>query len=286
MTGFTAEQNGLLAQPLKRGYVQERSQANRTFSYLEAWHVIAEANRIFGFDGWNREMADCRCVAERETKIGPATDRQGNPQQQRDGWRVGYVARVRVTVGNVVREGCGYGSGIDQDLGSAHESALKEAESDAMKRALMTFGNQFGLALYDKAQSNVEAPTRPAAAPHERLPRLPAHPPTSAAAAAPNATSAAPSHSRSPSSTGNGKHSRWDHADARFRAIEKALKTAQAPKLITEIWSVNQADLDLIEELHKPSYDKLEALRDQMLAQLESSAGDGVGSSPALMGEP
>ena len=39
---------------------------------------------------------------------------------------------------------------------AAHESAVKEAESDAMKRALMTFGNHFGLALYDKEQSNVE----------------------------------------------------------------------------------------------------------------------------------
>ena len=37
----------------------------------------------------------------------------------------------------------------------SHESAIKEAETDAMKRALMTFGNQFGLALYDKDQKNV-----------------------------------------------------------------------------------------------------------------------------------
>jgi DNA repair and recombination protein RAD52 len=41
------------------------------------------------------------------------------------------------------------------DLGQAHESAIKEAETDAMKRALMTFGNPFGLALYDKEQANV-----------------------------------------------------------------------------------------------------------------------------------
>ena len=32
----------------------------------------------------------------------------------------------------------------------AHESAIKEAETDAMKRALRSFGNTFGLALYDK----------------------------------------------------------------------------------------------------------------------------------------
>jgi DNA repair and recombination protein RAD52 len=43
---------------------------------------------------------------------------------------------------------------------------VKEAETDARKRALMTFGNQFGLALYDKDQTNVEgsapAPAQPA----------------------------------------------------------------------------------------------------------------------------
>ena len=41
---------------------------------------------------------------------------------------------------------------IDADLGQAHESAIKEAETDSMGRALMTLGNPFGLALYDKQQ--------------------------------------------------------------------------------------------------------------------------------------
>ena len=67
---------------------------------------------------------------------------------------------MRITVGEdsgaqLIREGCGAGHGIDTDLGQAHESALKEAETDAMKRALMTFGNAFGLALYDKQQREV-----------------------------------------------------------------------------------------------------------------------------------
>ena len=60
------------------------------------------------------------------------------------------------------REGCGAGHGILKDLGEAHESALKEAETDAMKRALMTFGNPFGLALYDKARENVGVNLTPA----------------------------------------------------------------------------------------------------------------------------
>jgi len=61
-----------------------------------------------------------------------------------------------------LKPGGGAGHGIDVDLGLAHESALKEAETDAMKRALMTFGNPFGLALYDKQQREVTSSATPA----------------------------------------------------------------------------------------------------------------------------
>ena len=66
--------------------------------------------------------------------------------------------RIRVgdeSTAQLIREGSGAGHGIDADLDQAHESALKEAETDAMKRALLTFGNPFGLALYDKQQRQV-----------------------------------------------------------------------------------------------------------------------------------
>lgn len=148
---FNDKQKEELAKPLDPKHVAERSQAGRSLSYVESWHVIAEANRIFGFDAWSSETAEIRQVAEFQRKIG-------RPPNQKDGWSVSYVARVRVTVDNVVREGVGSGHGIDADLGQAHESAIKEAESDARKRALMTFGNPFGLALYDKTKANVQAP--------------------------------------------------------------------------------------------------------------------------------
>jgi Rad52/22 family double-strand break repair protein len=122
--------------------------------------------------------------------------------------------------------------------------------------------------LAGKAQSNVEAPSRPAVA------------------------SARPSQAEPPKT--NGKHPKWDYAGARFREIERAIKGAADPKIVTEIWGVNQADLDLIEEVGLP-YDKLEALRDHMLAKLSQSrvnAGSDfinearMGSAPMLMGEP
>ena len=127
----------------------QRTQSGRALSYIEGWHAIAEANRIFGFGAWDRETLELRQVAEHQRKVG-----------QGEGWGVSYIARVRVRVmtpggDGITREGVGTGHGIDRDLGLAHESAAKEAETDAMKRALMTFGNPFGLALYDKTQANV-----------------------------------------------------------------------------------------------------------------------------------
>ena len=139
--------------PLARENVKTRSQAGRKLPYVEGLHVIAEANRIFGFDAWTRETIDLKVVAEHPRKIG---------QDKRDGFGVSYIAKVRVTVLGVVREGVGAGHGIDVDLGLAHESAIKECETDSMKRAFMSFGNPFGLALYDKEQSNVEStPPKP-----------------------------------------------------------------------------------------------------------------------------
>lgn len=157
---FTEQQKAALAAPLNSSHVKGRNQGSKTVSYIEGWHVIAEANRIFGFDAWSRQTSDLKCVSEREREIG---------KDKAPGWGVTYIASVRVTVQAgelcVIREGSGTGHGIDRDLGQAHESALKEAETDAMKRALMTFGNPFGLALYDKQQTNVTDDSRPAPAP-------------------------------------------------------------------------------------------------------------------------
>jgi DNA recombination protein Rad52 len=150
--GFSERQVALLTAPLDRAHVRQREQGRSRVSYLEGWQVIAEANRIFGFDGWQRHTLISRCVSEHERPIG---------RERKSGWGVTYIARVRITITagdrTVIREGSGAGHGIDADCGQAHESALKEAETDATKRALMTFGNAFGLALYDKQQRQVSA---------------------------------------------------------------------------------------------------------------------------------
>jgi|TARA_R110000824_G_C15190344_1_gene674677 DNA recombination protein Rad52 len=138
---FDANQTKLLKDKLDRSAIKKRPQAGMNVSYIEGWHAIAEANRIFGFGNWSRETLSMECVTEGVQKCT-------------------YIARVRVGVLaddgiTIFREGTGAGHGTMKDAGQNHESASKEAETDAMKRALVTFGNQFGLALYDKDQAEV-----------------------------------------------------------------------------------------------------------------------------------
>lgn len=167
---FTDEQENWLSANLSTGVVKKREIAGRKVDYIEAWHAIAEANRIFGYGCWDRETIYLNETCEVQRKIGKG-------QFQKDGWEVGYLAKVRITVrdkeGNplAVREGTGAGTGIGQSRAEAHESAAKEAESDSMKRALMTFGNPFGLALYDKAKAHVGDEEQEAAPAVQALPK-------------------------------------------------------------------------------------------------------------------
>ena len=133
---FTKEQTEQLNQPIDPKVVAFRQQGSMQLAYLESWYVINEANRIFGFDGWQSETVQLDCV-------------------QSDDFCVTYIAKVRVTVGDVIREGvgAGHGKGERVNLGDKHESAVKEAESDARKRAFMQFGSQLGLSLYDRSKA-------------------------------------------------------------------------------------------------------------------------------------
>ena len=135
--GFSAKQTRALRRGLNSRNVRTRFQNGRELSYIEGWHAIAEANRIFGFDGWDRETIESRCVMAREI---------------RGTFSALYTAKVRVTVRaggeTIVREGHGTGEARGGTSGEVHDTACKAAETDATKRALATFGNPFGLVLY------------------------------------------------------------------------------------------------------------------------------------------
>ena len=129
---------------LEAKHVKTRKANGADLHYVEGWHVIAEANRIFGYDAWDRRTLASHCLWS-----GPSGAYHG----------AAYSAKVRVSVRagdiTVVREGSGTGEAKAPTPGQAHELALKGAETDATKRALATFGNPFGLALYDREHLGV-----------------------------------------------------------------------------------------------------------------------------------
>jgi len=141
---FSDTQTRQLKAKLDAQHIKTRKVDNTTLHYIEGWHAIAEANRIFGYDAWDRRTLTARCVWTSTTG-------------QR--FHAAYVAKVRVRVraGDIVitREGSGTGEASALTPGQAHDIALKTAETDATKRALTTFGNAFGLALYDPEQTRV-----------------------------------------------------------------------------------------------------------------------------------
>jgi DNA recombination protein Rad52 len=145
---FSDQQIRRLRGKLEGSRVKTREHQGRSLSYVEGWYVMAEANRIFGFDGWDRLSQSHQLV---------------HHKQEADLHHVAYMVRARVIVKSgtrdVVREGTGFGAASDRDAGEAHELAIKAAETDATKRALATFGNRFGLALYDKALGGVKKAT-------------------------------------------------------------------------------------------------------------------------------
>ena len=135
--GFSDRQMRALSRSVPKQHVRSRVREGKELSYVEGWYVLAQANRIFGFDGWDRETVETKCIMGRDAR-GTST--------------AVYSARVRITVhadGRViVRDGHGTGEAIGQSIGEVHDRALKAAETDATKRALATFGKAFGLALY------------------------------------------------------------------------------------------------------------------------------------------
>src|SRR5450631_2568506 len=144
---FSAKQvQALRRQPNSR-HIRTREAHGRELTYLEGWYAISEANRIFGFDGWNRETIESKCVLAREN---------------RGTFLAVYIARVRVTVhadgATIIREGHGTGEGQGTSPGEVHDIALKVAETDATKRALATFGKPFGLELYRGGKTASQKP--------------------------------------------------------------------------------------------------------------------------------
>ena len=136
--------NDALRQPLDLALVSERKgRGGRRFSYIEGHTAIDQANQVFGYGGWGYELVDE--VTLREFKSGAA-----------------YSATVRVTVpGAPSRSDVGF-QPVSDDSAEGHETAYKGAVTDALKRALRSFGDRFGNGLYgDPPTSTGQNRTQP-----------------------------------------------------------------------------------------------------------------------------
>ena len=136
-----------LSQPIDPALVSQRKgRGGRVFDYLEGHAVIDQANRIFGFGGWGYELVGdvtLRRIETVDTRTGEVTVSQG------------YSAPVRVTVaGALPRTDTGVHP-VTEDNFDGHDTAMKAAVTDGMKRAFRSFGCQFGNGFYgDQSTSN------------------------------------------------------------------------------------------------------------------------------------
>ena len=143
---FNDKQTQVLAYELDSSRIKSRSKGNVTLSYLEGFDVIETANKIFGYGNWSYNISKLEQVSQE------LNHNQNNI--------ICYKAVVHIVVHDiqhaksVSREDVGFGTGIAKTLADAHEGGAKEAVTDAIKRTLRSFGNQFGNSLYDKSKQH------------------------------------------------------------------------------------------------------------------------------------
>ena len=142
---FNDQQTKALQSELSTDRIKVRDKANIKLSYLEGFDIIDTANSIFGFGGWAYTISSLEQVSQ-----------EVNANQN---VVVCYKAIVKVDVYDIdhstmiSRQDVGFGTGVARSLADAHENSAKEAVTDALKRSLRSFGNQFGNSLYDKSKS-------------------------------------------------------------------------------------------------------------------------------------
>ena len=154
--GLSPAVTGALGQPIDPGLVSQRKgRGGRVFDYLEGHVVIDQANRIFGYGGWGYELVGgvtLRRIETVDTSTGEVKVAQG------------YSAPVRVTVaGALPRTDTGVHP-VTEDTLDGHDTAIKGAVTDGMKRAFRSFGVQFGNGFYGD-QPPTSVPVQP-----ERVP--------------------------------------------------------------------------------------------------------------------
>jgi hypothetical protein len=150
--GLTAEQVTLLLQMIHESRVRQ----HKGNDHVEAWDVRRWLTRIFGFAGWSEECLSETCVYERIV-----------PQKEENKFRatVAYKVILRLHIRDIWGNEIGFfdqgsvGESVNQpSIGDAHDNALKNAFSQALKRCAIDLGDQFGLSLYNKGRRDNPTP--------------------------------------------------------------------------------------------------------------------------------
>lgn len=126
-------------------------------SHLPAYDVVAHLTRIFGFEGWDKEILNLWLISE---VVKEHPERPGRFQ-----YTVTYGCTMRLTIYDpepskgewkdrvvvkIIEEGATGSANNLPSLGDAHDFAMKNAISYAIKRCAKDLGDQFGLSLYNK----------------------------------------------------------------------------------------------------------------------------------------
>ena len=140
----------LLNKPLHPALI-ERRETGRHEPYISTTTAITQANRIIGALNWYIEIVDHRMV---KNDVEP----------------IGYQCTVRIHIPSCAFQGEGIGfnalttkDGKLLQTPESHDTAIKGAESDAVKRALRYLGDPFANFLYEdtavrRAMANAAIP--------------------------------------------------------------------------------------------------------------------------------
>jgi hypothetical protein len=148
--GLTAQQVQRLITPRPAGTFESK----QGMTYIPTHEAKAEMTRVFGPGNWDHTIHDVTLLYQREVTEGqPGYPKNGNGRLYYVvGYRVACTVRIRDYEGNALAESTEYHAEENAplpNLGEAHAMALTSCESYAFRRAVLDFGDAFGLHLYD-----------------------------------------------------------------------------------------------------------------------------------------
>lgn len=145
---LTKEQRETLLRPIN----PDRVLHTRGQSHLPAYDVVAHLTRIFGYEGWDKEIRNLWLIAE--------LAREDSTTAGKYRYTVTYGCQMRLTILDMARrplkviDEAATGSANNlPNMGDAHDFAMKNSISYALKRCAKDLGDQFGLSLYDQGST-------------------------------------------------------------------------------------------------------------------------------------